>query len=90
MMSRSEELWITKSFQGANAQDDLFASFFGSLDLPIKVIREKCARFWLDPIPISPQANDLKWILQQGLQGGTLVQSEGIRLERTEADTQHR
>ncbi len=48
----------------------------------------KCSWFRFYPVPVGSQADELKWIGKQRLQGGACVQAKGSRLERAKADPQ--
>ncbi len=88
MVGRRKELGIAEGLQRADAQDDLFASRFSSIDLPIQLTGQEFSRSRFDLVPIGPQADELKRIPKQCLQRGAWIQAKGSRLERAEADPQ--
>src|SRR6266568_481968 len=63
-----KELGVTKGFQRANTQDHLLPCSFSGIDLPIELVSIKFSWLRFYTIPVSSQANELKWVGEQCLQ----------------------
>src|SRR6185295_17336641 len=85
---RHEELWITEALERTNAKDDLLSGSLGGFNLTIKLSRVEYSRRQIETIPVGAEANDLKGIGEQFLEGRSWIQAKSINLWGTEADAQ--
>src|ERR1700680_3027880 len=88
MVGGHEELGVAECLQWTDAQDDVLAGLFSSIDLRVELIRLKQARLRFYSVPICSQSNDREGMLEEGSHRRLQVQSERLDLRGAKADSE--
>src|SRR5579859_480744 len=90
LVHRDKILGIAKILDCPDAHDDLLPGALGRLDLPVKLIWTEDTWCRLTLLPVGPETQHLKRVVQQRAEGRACIQAKRLDLAWAQTDTKQR